>query len=142
MPTSDDRADVLVDTSVAIALVVSDHEHHADVVKLVGRRHLGLAGHAAFETFSVLTRLPPPLRLTPVAAGEVIQTNFPHTCFLEAAASRALLRDFGREGIGGGRVYDALVGAAARAHGLPLVTRDRRARDVYAAVGAEVQLLS
>lgn len=36
---------------------------------------------------------------------------------------------------------DCLVAACAREHGLPLVTRDRRAADTYRAVGAVVELL-
>jgi predicted nucleic acid-binding protein len=44
--------------------------------------------------------------------------------------------------VAGGAVYDALVGAAAATHGLPLATRDRRALDIYRAVGAEVKLLT
>lgn len=64
MPSSADAV-VLVDTSVAVALVVSDNEHHASTVDALAGRRLGLAGHAAFETCSVLTRLPAPARRTP-----------------------------------------------------------------------------
>ncbi|MFN0155587.1 MAG: PIN domain-containing protein, partial [Gaiella sp.] len=65
MPTSGSRDVVLVDTSVAIALVTSDHQQHKVVFDALGGRRLGLSGHAAFETFSVLTRLPPPARRSP-----------------------------------------------------------------------------
>jgi hypothetical protein len=47
--------DALVNTSVAVPLLVADHEHHRTVVDAVRNRTLGLAGHAAFETFSILT---------------------------------------------------------------------------------------
>ncbi|MDP8969413.1 MAG: hypothetical protein M3N52_02720 [Actinomycetota bacterium] len=53
---------------MAVALVVGDHEAHEDAWQAVRGARLGLAGHAAFETFSVLTRLPAPLRRTPGAA--------------------------------------------------------------------------
>jgi hypothetical protein len=59
--------DLLVDTSVAVALTLADHDHHREVVHALRDRRLGLAGHAAFETFSVLTWLPPPARRTPAA---------------------------------------------------------------------------
>ena len=59
MPASGSGPDLLVDTSVAVALTVADHEHHVATFEALGDRRLGLAGHAAFETFSVLTRLPP-----------------------------------------------------------------------------------
>ena len=55
---------LLLDTSAAVALVVSDHAHHDTTFDALADRELGLAGHAAFETYSVLTRLPPPNRLT------------------------------------------------------------------------------
>jgi predicted nucleic acid-binding protein len=119
----------LVDTSLAIALVVADHEHHrADAV---GSRALGLAGHAAFETFSILTRLPPPARRSPGAVARLIAHNFSATRFLSDRAAGELLARLGPLGIAGGAVYDALVGAAAVEHGLTLMTRDRRAADTY-----------
>jgi predicted nucleic acid-binding protein len=43
--------------------------------------------------------------------------------------------------IAGGCVYDALVGAAAREHGLVLATSDRRALDTYRILGVEVEIL-
>lgn len=41
-------------------------------------------------------------------------------------------------GIRGGALYDALIGATAAHHGCRLVSADRRAAPVYAAVGADV----
>ena len=134
-PTAASRAtlepDALVDTSVAVALVVADHEHHRTVVDAVRDRALGLAGHAAFETSSILTRLPPPARRSPAAVARLIAHNFPATRFLSHHAAAELLARLGTLGIAGGAVYDALVGAAAVEHGLTLITRDRRAADTY-----------
>jgi predicted nucleic acid-binding protein len=127
MPTSRRIDDRLVDTSVAVALVVADHEQHESVSDgLVGRR-LGLAGHAAFETFSVLTRLPGPARRSAEAVGRLLAANFPRTRFLGAGAALDLLGRLGPLGVSGGSVYDALVAATAAEHGVVLVTRDRRA---------------
>ena len=39
-------------------------------------------------------------------------------------------------------MYDALVGAAAREHGIALATRDRRALDTYRALDVRLELLS
>ena len=39
-------------------------------------------------------------------------------------------------------MYDALVGSAAKEHGLTLITLDRRALDTYRVLGVEVELLS
>jgi predicted nucleic acid-binding protein len=134
-------AQLLVDTSVAIALSVADHERHEATARAVGGRRLGLAGHAAFETFSVLTRLPPPARRTPAAVARLLSVNFPDSRYLSAKATAALLRELDARGIAGGAVYDALVGAAAREHRLPLATRDRRALEIYRALGIEAELI-
>lgn len=143
MAASADRAgDLLVDTSVAVALMVSDHEHHDETFDTIGGRRLGLAGHAAFETFSVLTRLPGPARRTPATVARLLAQAFPHSRFLGADASRSLLNRLGTIGIAGGSVYDALVGATAADHGLRLATRDRRAMETYRALGVEVELLT
>ena len=134
--------DLLVDTSVAVALVVADHEHHEAVAGAVGPRRLGLAGHAAFETFSVLTRLPPPARRHPKIVARLIRTSFPASQFLDRDETAALLDRLADLGIAGGAVYDALVGAVAAARSLPLVTRDARAVDVYRTLDVDVQLLA
>lgn len=133
---------LLVDTSAAVALLVSDHEHHEQVSDAVGHRMLGLAGHAAFESYSVLTRLPPPLRRTGRASRRLLTDNFPETRFLPGGATRDLLARLPELGIAGGAVYDALVGAAAIHHGLVLATRDRQALTTYRALDVELLTLS
>jgi predicted nucleic acid-binding protein len=126
---------------VAVALVVADHEHHDATLRAVGRRRLGLAGHAAFETYSVLTRLPSPARRPPAVVARIITENFPAGVHLSREGAAALLERLADAGVAGGSVYDALVGAAAAEHGLPLATRDRRAAEVYRLMGADVRLL-
>ncbi len=136
------RRDLLVDTSVAVALTVADHEHHDATFDALQGRRLGLAGHAAFETFSVLTRLPGPARRTPATVAWLLARSFPHTRFLGAEASRSLFDRLDSIGIAGGSVYDALVGAAAVEHDLRLASRDRRALETYRALGVEIEFLS
>ena len=116
MPTGDSARVTLVDTSVAVALVAADHEHHQATRAALTDRRLGLAGHAAFECFSVLTRLPAP-------------------------AAAQLLERLDTLGIAGGAGYDALVGAAALAHGLVLATRDRRALSTYRTLEVRIELI-
>jgi predicted nucleic acid-binding protein len=143
LPSSADQAEIaLVDTSVAMAIVLADHEAHRTTLEAVAGRRLGLAGHAAFESYSVLTRLPPGARRSPAAARAILLHDFPATRFLDAAAQEQLLSDLPAAGVAGGSVYDALVGATARLHDLPLYSRDRRARSVYEALGTEVRFLS
>jgi predicted nucleic acid-binding protein len=138
---ADERQVALLDTSTAVALVVEDHEAHVATLDAVRGRRLGLAGHAWFETYSVLTRLPPGLRRSPADALRLLARNFPASGFLGEAEAADLGGDMARLGISGGAVYDALVGAAARQHRLPLVSADTRARPVYEALGVEIELI-
>ncbi len=140
--TSADSGPCLLDTSAAIAFVVVDHEHHSRAFEALRDRERGLAGHAAFETFSVLTRLPTPARLTPTTASRILATNFPHTRFLSARRASALLRSLAEQGLAGGDVYDALVGATALEHERTLVTRDLRALGTYRRLGVSVEVLT
>ena len=128
----------LVDTSVAVALSAIDHEGRAAALAVLKGRRVGLAGHAAYETFSVLTRLPGPARRTPAAAVRMLAANFPHTRFLSQAGAANLLGALATAGVSGGAVYDALVGATAVECGVPLVTRDRRALGTYRALDVDV----
>ena len=107
---------VLLDTSAAVALVVEDHEAHASTLEAVRGRRLGLSGHAWFETYSVLTRLPGELRRSPVDVIRLLAQDFPASAFLAESARVRPRAELARLGISGGAVYDALVGAAARQH--------------------------
>ena len=142
MPTSGKAPDVLLDTSVAVALTVADHEdHEATMARLAGRR-LGLSGHAVFETFSVLTRLPPPARRSPATVARLMVENFPANRFLSARQAADLVARLPDLGVAGGSVYDALVGAAAVEHGIALASRDRRAAETYRLLGVDVEMLN
>lgn len=136
---ADPHGVLLLDTSAAIALLLEDHEAHVEAVEAVRGRRLGLAGHAWFETYSVLTRLPGALRRSPAEAVRLLNHNFPASTFLSASAASDLGAELARLGVAGGSVYDALVGAAARDAARPLVSRDVRARPTYAALGVSAQ---
>jgi toxin FitB len=141
MPTDTDadREALLLDTSVAIALMVEDHELHAAALKVAQGRRLGLSGHAWFETYSVLTRLPGTHRRAPGDALRLMAHNFPASGFLGEGETLALGPEIARLGVSGGAVYDALVGAAARQHRRRLASADLRARSVYEALGVEIE---
>ena len=144
MPTdtaADEREIVLLDTSAAIALVVEDHEAHAATLEAVRGHRLGLAGHAWFETYSVLTRLPGALRRSPADVIRLLAHDFAESGFLGEAASVQLGPELARLGVSGGAVYDALVGAAARQHRRRLLSGDARARPVYEALGVELRAI-
>jgi predicted nucleic acid-binding protein len=139
---ADERQVALLDASAAVALVVEDHEAHVATLEAVRGRRLGLAGHAWFEAYSVLTRLPAGLRRSPADALRLLARNFPASGFLGESETADLGAELARLGISGGAVYDALVGAAARQHRLPLMSSDARARPVYDALGVEIERIS
>lgn len=141
MPTTGSARIVLLDTSAAVAFVVADHDRHDATFDALADLDLGLAGHAAFEAFSVLTRLPPPSRLTAAAAGHLLRANFPHGRFLSARRAAALFGSLPGLRVAGGSVYDALIGAVAVEHGLPLVSCDRRALPTYRELRVEVRMI-
>lgn len=75
------------------------HERHGDALaELATRRDRGetlvVAGHALIETYSVLTRMPVPFRLSPEGATRLIETNFlaAEVVALDPPGYRELLR--------------------------------------------------
>lgn len=130
-----------VDTSVAIAFLDAGHSAHSDCVAALTGRTAALAGHAAFESYSVLTRLPGAIRVLPADARASLAAAFPEACWLSPEGQQDLLRRAGGLGIVGGAIYDALVGEAARAAGRVLLTRDHRARQTYDLLGIRYQLV-
>ncbi|CAN5503367.1 type II toxin-antitoxin system VapC family toxin [soil metagenome] len=139
MPTNAERFSV--DTSVAVAALDAGHAAHRVCLGAVRERRPGLAGHAAFETFSVLTRMPGPLSIDAPTARDIISRVFRDVHWLTSDAARALLDRLGTVGIVGGAVYDALVGEAARTNNTRLLTRDQRARRTYDLLGVSYELL-
>jgi hypothetical protein len=123
------------DTSFAIAALDPAHEAHRPCRAALVDRRPALAGHAAFETYSVLTRLPVPLRLDAAQAAAVLRAGFPDECWLDAAETADLQRRLPSLQVVGGSVYDALVGHAAVVNQRSLLTRDRRAERTYRALG-------
>ncbi len=126
-----------VDTSVAVAALDASHASHGVCRETVQERRPRLSGHAAFETYSVLTRLPGQLAIDAPTAASIIGRVFPATCWLDAHEAAGLLARLGGIGIAGGAVYDALVGEASRVNGCTLLTRDLRARRTYDLLGVE-----
>lgn len=134
--------DLLLDTSVAIPLVLASHEAHEAVTDAIGARSVALAGHAAFETYAVLTRLPGDARLTPADSVRLMDARFEKPALLDAASSRKSIAVLADHGITGGATYDGLVALAAARAGLTLASRDLRADATYRRVGVDVELLS
>lgn len=127
-----------LDTSAAIPLLVRNHHEHEAVVRWWAGREVALCGHSLAETYSVLTRLPGDLRLTPADAARLIAERFVDPLLLGPETAERLPHVLSGLGIAGGAVYDALVALVAVEHAAELVTRDARARATYELVGARV----
>lgn len=130
-----------VDTSVAVAALDSGHTAHGPCVAAVRQHRPALAGHAAYELFAVLTRLPGQLAIDAGDAASLIDRVFPEVVWLSAGASATLRARLATIGIIGGAVYDALVGEAARTAGRRLLTRDLRARRNYDLLGVDYEFV-
>lgn len=127
-----------VDTSAAVALIMSSHVAHRAVRRHLRGQDLVLTQHSLAETYSVLTRLPGDARVAAADAVRLLEANFGPPALLPAASAAAVPRLLAELRIVGGAVYDGLVALAAKANDLPLATRDLRAAATYDALGVEV----
>lgn len=133
--------ELLLDTSVAVPLLVTSHVAHRTVSTAVGDRAAALAGHTLHETYAVLTRLPGDARVAPPDAVRLLRERFGTAAVLDSRSARSAPAALAAAGVSGGATYDGLVALAARAAGVPLATRDRRARSTYRLLGVAVELL-
>jgi predicted nucleic acid-binding protein len=130
------------DTSLVVAAFASWHEHH-DAARGALRGDVRLIDHCALETYSVLTRLPPPHRSPGPVVTAFLEARFPRPFLrLTARAHRTLVLGLAERAIVGGAVYDALVAATAAAHRAHLVTLDGRAAAIYDVYGATYTLIA
>ncbi|MDR1152246.1 MAG: PIN domain-containing protein [Bifidobacteriaceae bacterium] len=128
-----------VDTSVAVALLTQGHPHHARVREWARGKTLYLSGHAAAETYSVLTRLHGGMSVCPEDARRLIDESFAGVLTLPEPVAASIHRVLCGWGIAGGGVYDALVALAAMENNAVLATRDARARATYEVVGVDLE---
>lgn len=132
---------IAVDTSVLVAAFAAWHEAHNLAITALARAPR-LPVHVLLETFSVLTRLPPPHRAPAQLVDAFFQEHLrQRPLTLPAGEQRALVSLAVKAGLAGGAIYDALVGATAKHAGASLLTRDRRALSTYDAVGVRYELL-
>lgn len=105
--------------------VCSWHEHHEAATneidrRLAGRSKMIVAAPALIEAYAVLTRLPPPHRLSPQTAVTLLENNFLKLATVIALSAKSygtLLLRAPKDNVAGGRtydaVYDAVIGACA-----------------------------
>lgn len=133
---------IALDTSVVIAALLSWHEAHD-----ASRRAAAggaIPAHALLESYSVLTRLPPPHRVAPAVASRLLAGWFPSKVVLvpTAASSGAVVGRLAAAGVVGGAAYDGLVALTAAEHRAELLTRDRRAAATYEALSVPYRFLA
>lgn len=130
------------DTSLVVAAFASWHLGH-DGARRALDGGLRLIEHCALETYSVLTRLPPPHRAPGDIVRDFLAARFPEPLLrLSASAYRAFVLSLPDRQVVGGAAYDALVAATAIANDAELITCDRRAIPVYERYGVRSHLLA
>ena len=130
-----------VDTSVIVPALLESHTDHERC--RVAASGAAVPAHALVEAYSVLTRLPPPHRLHPDVAHELLRRWFPADAVLvvPAVVQRSVVDLLHRAGISAGATFDGLVALTASRHDVVLVSRDVRAARTYDALGAAFNLL-
>jgi predicted nucleic acid-binding protein len=112
----------LPDTSCIVAAVCGWHVDHPRASREIKRRlgdgeTLILAAPTLVEAYAVLSRLPPPRRLSPAEGWTLVRASFIDHCAgvvaLDSEALRRLLDDNAARGMAGGGIYDAHIVACA-----------------------------
>lgn len=129
------------DSSVVIAAFASWNEYHEAAIEALGDAR-DLVAHVELESYSVLTRLPEPLRADPKFVAQHLHEDYPgRRMVLSESEQRTLVGRLAELSIAGGAVYDALVAATAAHHGYQLLSCDRRAARTYDRLKADVTYL-
>lgn len=133
---------IAVDTSVVVAAFASWHEGHRTAAAALARKPR-VPTHVLVETFSVLTRLPPPHRAPADLVATFLAERFTQVPLtLPPRAHLRLIEQAAAAGIAGGSIYDALIAATVRHARARLLTRDQRAAATYDRFGIEYELLA
>ena len=132
----------MIDTSVMVAGLVTNHEFHA-----LARPHVAAAvrgqvpGIVLAETWAALRRAPWHLDARTADAALAPWSDQRRIVATPPAAYTEILRK-GRSLNLGGNVHDLLIALTCRDHGLPLVTLDRRQSTLAAGLaGLDTTLL-
>ena len=132
----------VVDTSVVVAGFASWHESH-ESARYALCLEPGIAAHGVLETYSVLTRLPPPHRGPSAIVGAFLSARFPNLWLtLPGQEHRRPAEALTSAGVRGGATYDALIRWTTSYHGASLLTLDARAASIYDALGVGYELIA
>lgn len=129
------------DSSVVIAAFASWSEKHEAAVEALGDVR-DLVAHVELEVYSVLTRLPEPLRAESTFVSEYLREDFSGRRLVLPEGERlSLIERLASLSISGGAVYDASVAVTADHHGRALLSCDLRAARTYEKLGIDVTYL-
>jgi predicted nucleic acid-binding protein len=129
------------DTSLVVAAFASWHDKHVHARRALDAG-LRLPEYCALETYSVLTRLPPPHRAPGDLVREFLLARFPEPLLrMSARTYRDFISSLPDREVTGGAAYDALVAAVAAENDCELVSCDRRAAPIYERFGVRISLL-
>jgi len=111
---------VFCDTNVLVAAFLTNHPQHAArpvLERIKARTDEGWAAtHSLAESYAVLTRLPGASQVAPSVTWQLISENIIRNFSLISLSAKEYsktLEDAATSGIQGGRIYDALLLAAA-----------------------------
>ncbi len=117
-------AGTALDTSVIIAGLLKWHEFHSRArpaleSALESEDSVILPVHALVEAYSVLTRLPPPRRLSPEQASAMLTESLREDVRLVGVVEEtwSVIEELAERALGGGLAYDAVILASARKAG-------------------------
>lgn len=126
---------VFFDTSVLLAGLVDFGPQSAPAQEILHASAEGrvpapaTAWHCCLEFYSVATRVPPEFRLSPADALRLLEEEVfgrMTVCDLPPGDRPAFLAATARDGIAGGRVYDAHIAEVARAAKADVIVTDNR----------------
>ncbi|MDQ6523878.1 PIN domain-containing protein [Nocardioides sp. LHD-245] len=97
--------------------------------------------HVLLETYSVLTRVQDPYYMSGKDVARALDGLGLEVIGLPESRQVELVATLAAADVDGGAVYDGLVGSTALHHDVELITRDRRARSTYDALGVRYRLI-
>lgn len=127
--------DAFIDSSVILSALIDFGAGSAAALEVFHAIASGRDGppktawHCCLEVYSVATRLPEEFRLKPLDAVKLIECELLarfDVLELPPSGRLAFLTQCGREGVRGGRLYDAHIAAVARASNAKVVVTENR----------------
>ncbi|MCR1785201.1 PIN domain-containing protein [Nocardioides carbamazepini] len=128
------------DTSLLVPTLNPRHPDHAAALE-VWPLLTAVPAHVLLETYSVLTRVQDPYCMSGKDVARALEGVGLAVIGLPESRQVELVATLAAADVDGGAVYDGLVGSTALHHDVELITRDRRARSTYDALGVRYRLM-